>query len=105
MIDLDERPPFAAPWEAEAFALAVSLHERGLFTWPEWTASLGAEIALAPDAPYYQCWLAALERLVVTRSVTDEGSLERHREGWRRAAARTPHGQPIELAPHDLTRR
>ena len=29
-------PVFREPWEAQAFAMAVSLHERGLFTWPEW---------------------------------------------------------------------
>ena len=37
-------PVFHEPWEAEAFALAVSLNERGLFTWKEWAATLGDEI-------------------------------------------------------------
>jgi hypothetical protein len=44
-IPRDEHGPvFRAPWEAEAFALAVSLKERGLFTWNEWAATLGDEI-------------------------------------------------------------
>ena len=44
-IPRDEHGPvFGAPWEAEAFALAVSLNERGLFTWKEWAATLGDEI-------------------------------------------------------------
>jgi hypothetical protein len=29
-------PVFSAPWEAQAFAMVLALHERGLFTWPEW---------------------------------------------------------------------
>ena len=47
MIDLlpgqpetDGEPVFREPWEAHAFAMAVRLHERGLFTWPEWAATL-----------------------------------------------------------------
>ena len=66
-----EGPVFREPWEAQAFALALSLHERGLFTWPEWAATLGAEIKQAqavgdPDTggTYYRHWLTALERLV-----------------------------------------
>ena len=103
MIELDDRPPFAAPWEAEAFALAVTLHEGGLFSWPEWTAALGARIAAAPGAPYYGAWLATVEQLVVERALTDEATLDRYREGWHRAAARTPHGMPIALLGEDLT--
>ena len=40
-------PVFSAPWEAQAFALAVDLHARGAFTWAEWTAALAREIASA----------------------------------------------------------
>jgi hypothetical protein len=28
-----EEPVFREPWEAQAFSMAVALHERGLFTW------------------------------------------------------------------------
>ena len=51
---------FAEPWEAQAFALAVSLQDRGVISAAEWAEALGAEIAAAPDADYYACWLAAL---------------------------------------------
>jgi len=36
--------------EAQAFAMALALHERGLFTWPEWAATLGEEIKRAQAA-------------------------------------------------------
>ena len=29
-----EGPVFREPWEAQAFAMALALHERRLFTWP-----------------------------------------------------------------------
>jgi nitrile hydratase accessory protein len=97
-------PVFAEPWEAQAFALAVALHERGLFTWAEWSAALGAEIhgAQGDDESYYGHWLAALERLVDDKQVTDAATRDRYADAWGRAAQRTPHGTPIELRPGDL---
>ena len=99
---------FREPWEAHAFAMAVELHQRGLFTWPEWAATLTAEIERAratgdPDEgdTYYRHWLAALERLVAERGAASTDDQERTREAWRRAADRTPHGRPIELRPDD----
>jgi nitrile hydratase accessory protein len=93
---------FAEPWEAQAFALAVSLQERGVFTAAEWADALGAEIARDPDAAYYRQWLAALERLVASKGLTDTQTLSRYADAWGRAAERTPHGTPIELSAGDL---
>jgi nitrile hydratase accessory protein len=104
-----EGPVFRAPWEAEAFGLAVSLNERGLFTWKEWAAVLGEEIkkAQAADDPdtgdtYYHHWLATLERIVAAKGLADSGALARTRDAWKRACARTPHGTPIALRPQDF---
>jgi nitrile hydratase accessory protein len=102
-------PLFREPWEAHAFAMALALHERGLFTWPEWAATLADEIkrALAlgdPDSgdTYYRHWLAALERLVAEKAAADPATLARYRAAWRHAAGRTPHGTPIALSPEDF---
>jgi nitrile hydratase accessory protein len=102
-------PVFREPWEAHAFAMALALHERGLFTWSEWAAALAEQIATAQrggDADlgdtYYHHWLATLERLVAAAGASSTVELERYRRAWDRAAARTPHGQPIELRPGDL---
>ena len=99
-------PVFRAPWEAEAFALAVALHDRGVFTWPEWATALGDELRRAADPDpgdgYYGHWLAALERLVTEKQVTDVATLARYADAWGRAAQRTPHGTPIELHDGDL---
>ena len=102
-------PVFREPWEAQAFAMALALHERGVFTWPEWAATLAAEIKRAqaagdPDTGeiYYMHWLAALERLVAEKGVATHDTLHRYRDAWDRACDRTPHGKPIELQPSDF---
>ena len=105
----NEGPVFREPWEAHAFAMALALHARGLFTWPEWAATLADEIKRAqaagdPDTgeTYYRHWLNTLERLVAEKGVTSPATLTRYRDAWDHAADRTPHGEPIELRPEDF---
>ena len=102
-------PVFKEPWEAQAFAIALALHERGLFTWSEWAATLSDEIKRAqaagdPDTgeTYYRHWLATLERLVAEKGVATRDTLDRYRDAWDRACDRTPHGKSIELRPEDF---
>jgi hypothetical protein len=118
-------PVFAEPWQAEAFALAVRLSAQGCFSWKEWAAALADELAAADErapameqttaaaAPqpahspqhseadegslYYQCWLTALERLVVAKGLADRASLLAQKEAWAEAYRTTPHGLPVEL--------
>jgi nitrile hydratase accessory protein len=104
-------PVFREPWEAQAFAMTLALHERKLFTWTEWAAMLAEEITRAqksgdPDSgeTYYRHWLAALERVVSEKNVTDRATLARYHDAWDHAADRTPHGQAIELRPDDFHR-
>jgi len=104
-----EGPVFREPWEAQAFAMTLALHARGLFTWKEWAAALATEIKRAqaagdPDTgeTYYRHWLAALERMVADKGVATEEILHRYRDAWDRACDRTPHGQPIELRGEDF---
>ena len=100
---------FREPWEAQAFAIAVALNERGVFSWTEWAATLADEIRAAqargdPDTgeTYYRHWLDTLERLVIAKRATDAVTLAQYRKAWNHAASRTPHGTPIELAPNDF---
>lgn len=97
-------PVFREPWEAQAFALALALHERGAFTWTEWAASLAQVIRDAqatgdPDTGehYYLFWLNALEQISAAKGLVDQAALLGRRDAWMDAARRTPHGQPIEL--------
>ena len=102
-------PVFREPWEAQAFSMALALHQRGVFTWPEWATTLADEIKRAqaagdPDTgeTYYRHWLATLERLVAEKGIASHDTLARYRDAWDHAADRTPHGKPIELSPDDF---
>ena len=101
-------PVFAEPWQAQAFALAVKLTEQGHFSWTEWAEALGAELKAAaergePDdgSRYYEHWLAALERLVVEKGLTDQEAMRERKEAWTEAYLHTPHGKPVELSSSD----
>ena len=100
----DEGPVFNAPWEAQAFAMTVSLHAAGAFTWREWADALAAELSAAaahgePDdgSHYYEHWLTALEKLIRAKGVVPAQELERRLDEWDAAVRATPHGKPVEL--------
>lgn len=95
-------PTFEEPWQAQAFALTVTLHKGGLFTWDEWAATLGDEISRdkaaggAQDGSnYYALWLGALERLVTDKGAASAADLAALKEAWKENYLVTPHGQPI----------
>lgn len=97
-------PVFAEPWQAQCFALAVRLSEQGHFTWKEWAAALASELKAAADrgesddgSRYYHHWLAALERLVAEKGLTDPAALLARKEAWAEAYRHTPHGKPVAL--------
>ena len=100
----DDGPVFRAPWEAQAFAMAVLLHQRGAFTWPEWSSRLAAEIAAAAargeaddGRRYYRHWLAALEGLIDEKGLVPDSERRARYDAWAEAARTTPHGKPIVL--------
>jgi nitrile hydratase accessory protein len=101
----EDGPVFAEPWQAQAFAMAVRLSEQGHFTWKEWAAVLAAELKAAEDrgepddgTRYYEHWLAALERLVTTKALSNPTEMLARKNAWAEAYRRTPHGKPVALA-------
>ncbi len=100
----EEGPVFEAPWQAQAFALAVKLSEAGHFTWKEWAETLASELQAAADrgepddgSHYYHHWVAALETLATRKGLTEVGALLDRKEAWADAYRHTPHGKPVEL--------
>ena len=81
--------------------MAVELHGRGHFAWPEFAAALSAELKAAGAAQdgrdYYRHWLAALEKLVVAKGMMSEAERAGREAAWDAAVRATPHGEPIEL--------
>lgn len=97
-------PAFAEPWQARAFAIALLASKQGCFTWSEWTHALGRELrgarevdtqGAAPD--YFNCWLAALQSLLVGKGAIAWDELVERRDEYEDAYRRTPHGVPVSL--------
>jgi len=106
----DHGPVFREPWEAQAFAITLALHQRSVFSWTEWAEALASQIRTAQAAgdadlgdSYYRHWLAALEVLVAAKGASSIEELTRYQRAWGHAADRTPHGRSIELMPVDFT--
>ena len=103
--NIPEDPVFAEPWQAQAFALAVKLSDRGFFTWKEWASALADELKMAAErgdaddgSHYYEHWLRALERLVAAKGLINPVALAERKEAWIAAYRDTPHGKPVELS-------
>ena len=98
---IPDSPVFDEPWQAQAFALVVALHEKGLFSWGEWAGALSAEVKEPDAAPdghdYYERWLAALEKLLAVKGVAAGADVDALAAAWQRAAHATPHGKAILL--------
>ncbi|MDB5396915.1 MAG: nitrile hydratase [Rhodospirillales bacterium] len=100
---LDQAAPvFAAPWEASAFALVLTLYRTGYFEWREWVDLLSQEIGSAPPDTtgglYYERWARALEKLVDRLGLIAPGAIGARSERWREAYLSTPHGQEVLLS-------
>lgn len=97
-------PVFDAPWHAQAFAVAVHLNDRGLFSWPDWAAVFsdclaraGADRALNGGDDYFLAWIEALERICTERGLAETAALAEHKARWHEAYLTTPHGAPVRL--------
>jgi len=105
----DGEPVFPEPWAAEAFAMTVHLHEKGLFAWSEWAEQLSAELhkpgRAIDGSDYFDCWVVALSSLLVSKGIADADTILALQRSWQRAAEATPHGKPIVLEsdPHYAT--
>jgi len=73
-------PPFQTPWQARAFAVAVTMCHKGYYTWDEFRGRLMAEIAQHPgertEYYYYQHWLNALEKLLADKGFVAGNEVE-----------------------------
>lgn len=109
-----DEPTFSAPWQAQAFALTVATHEKGLFTWSEWAACFSKVLAKTQgervvsessydDDGYYEAWLSALGEIMAAKQVADQKAQSTRQAAWERATLATPHGEPILLSNDPLS--
>ena len=98
-----EHKPFAEPWQAQAFAMTLTLHAAGHFTWQEWADALSEELVAADaqsndvDKIYHGAWLRTLEQMCTSKALVGMDELMQRKQDWDRAARATEHGKPIEL--------
>ena len=107
----EPKQAFAAPWHAEAFALAVHLNEAGHFSWAEWSIRFGKNLAAASNnsvsraneqgldgsEDYYQMWLQTLIEIMQEKGIVDLEQLSAFESQWADAYTNTPHGHPVTL--------
>ena len=99
-----ENAVFSEPWEAQAFAIVITLSDSGYFTWKEWTKTLSETISrveanggASDGSDYYLNWVTALERIIEIKGLADVVSLANVKAEWEQAYKLTPHGEPVFL--------
>ena len=95
---------FSEPWEAQAFAIVISLSDSGYFTWKEWAKTLSETILRAEanggasdGSDYYLNWVTALEQILESKGLADDVTLKNVKDEWEQAYKLTPHGKPVFL--------
>jgi nitrile hydratase accessory protein len=80
----NEELVFEAPWESQAFGMAIALYERGHYDWEEFRGRLISNIGDWERSEederevwdYYRHWLASFEALVKDRGLLSEQEIE-----------------------------
>ncbi|MEL6915511.1 MAG: nitrile hydratase accessory protein [Pseudomonadota bacterium] len=97
---LEAERPFDAPWQAQAFALAVALQEAGVVSAGDWARTLGAALAgetRSGNEAYWKAWLRALEALLGAREIAGGEEISGLAAAWQEAARATSYGEVIAL--------
>lgn len=104
---LDGKPLFDEPWQAEILAMADNLIAAGTISPSNWSSTLGAELANAKSAgkdddmnTYYEAALKALEQILMINGNLDTIEINKRQKEWEAAYLATPHGHPVELKKH-----
>lgn len=110
-LDVRQRRAFQKPWHANAFAILLSLHQAGRFTWPQWTQAFAQQEKLSPPRPaeciddaYYRRVTETLLDLLSARGLVLPAHVAAVESAWRDAYLSTPHGHPVELTSDALAR-
>lgn len=96
---------FQSPWHSQLFAITVQLSEQGNFLWTEFVEIFGESLnqarlkiqSLDGNDNYFNCWLNALEKIIVDKNIGSFQNLSLLKENWRKAYLATPHGQPVKI--------
>ena len=94
---------FEKPWHGQVFAITVSLSEKKIFKWSEFSDFLAQEIKTDNTMlrngsdDYFYSWVKALERLLIKKKITNSPKIVEVKNLWSSAFLNTPHGKPVKI--------
>ena len=106
----DDQIVFQSPWHSQLFAMTVQLSESGNFTWKEFVDVFGKSLNRARikkenldgNDDYFNCWLEALEEIIVSKEIGDPKILSVLKKDWINAYLSTPHGDPVKIKQRSI---
>lgn len=101
----DDQIVFQSPWHSQLFAITVQLSESGNFTWKEFVEIFGKSLNRARiknenldgNDDYFNCWLTALEKMIIFKKLANIDILSSLKGDWTNAYLSTPHGKPVKI--------
>jgi hypothetical protein len=91
------------PWQSRVVALAVETVNGLELPWDEFRVRLSAAIEGHPQRPYYDSWLAALERLVLDTAGASLSELDDHRMHVASYRTREAGHDDLEVFPLEVS--
>ncbi len=102
-MDDEPTPAFEEPWQAQVFAITVTLNEAGVFQWTDWASMFGATLKqhglnrdLNGGSDYFQAWIETLEDFLADQKIALP-MICSLKSAWTQAYLQTPHGQPVKI--------
>ena len=102
---VEDQVVFQNPWHGQIFAITVQLSENGNFSWTEFVEIFGISLKearlklsdLDGNDDYFNCWLTALEKIIILKKIGDTDILSLLKDDWSKAYLSTPHGKPVKI--------
>jgi nitrile hydratase accessory protein len=102
---IEDQITFQNPWHGQVFAITVQLSENGNFSWTEFVEIFGNSLKearlklsnLNGNDDYFNCWLTALEKMIIFKKLGNIDVLSLLKEDWTKAYLSTPHGKPVKI--------
>ena len=106
----DDQIIFQSPWHSQLFVITVQLSESGNFTWKEFVDVFGKSLNRARiknenldgNDDYFNCWLEALEEIIILKEMGNSKILSVLKNDWVNAYLSTPHGDPVKIKQRSI---
>lgn len=107
---IEDQITFQNPWHGQVFAITVQLSENGNFSWTEFVEIFGDSLKearlklsdLNGNDDYFNCWLEALEEIIILKEMGNSKILSVLKNDWVNAYLSTPHGDPVKIKQRSI---